>query len=135
MKWHGGCGETSMKFDTYKWFVLISLVPTFIACQSVPTNGYLTRKNVCGGTISAYFINGLANGRGTATCTNGDNYVGEFKDDKIHGQGTYTYANGDKYVGEHKDNKKHGQGTLTYANGHKYVGEFKDNKSHGQGTY
>ena len=31
---------------------------------------------------------------GTETFDNG-NYVGEWKDNKMHGQGTYAYANGD----------------------------------------
>ena len=42
--------------------------------------------------------------------------------------GTETYSNGDKYVGEYKNNKMHGQGTYTYADGEKYVGEFKNDK-------
>ena len=46
-----------------------------------------------------------------------------------------TFSNGDRYVGEWKDNKMHGQGTCTYASGGKYIGEWKDNKRHGQGTY
>jgi hypothetical protein len=72
---------------------------------------------------------------GTYTYVDGDKYIGEWKDDKIHGQGTYTYADGSKYVGEYIDNKRNGQGTYTYANGEKYVGEYKDDKIHGQGTY
>lgn len=40
--------------------------------------------------------------------------------------GTYRWSNGDKYVGNYKDGKKHGQGTYTFANGDKYVGEFKN---------
>ena len=77
---------------------------------------------------------------GTYTVSNGDRYVGEFKNDKKHGQGTYYYLaenewKGDKYVGEYKDDKRNGQGTYTFANGNKYVGEFKDDKFHGQGTY
>ena len=68
------------------------------------------------------------------TYSNGDKFVGEFKDDKRHGQGTYTFANGGKYVGEWKDGKSEGQGTGTYADGSKYVGEFKDGKPEGQGT-
>ena len=76
---------------------------------------------------------------GTYTYTNGDKYVGEFKNGKRHGQGTLTYPDGDKYVGEYKDNKRHGQGTYTYGPnsewaGDKYVGEWKDNIPHGQGT-
>ena len=54
---------------------------------------------------------------GTMTFSNGDKYVGEFKDDEYHGQGTYTYAKGDKYVGEYKDDKPHGQGTYAWADG------------------
>ena len=64
-----------------------------------------------------------------------DKYVGELKDGKPNGQGTYTFANGDKYVGEWKDNQKHGQGTYTFANGEKYVGEWKDGKNNGQGAF
>ena len=77
--------------------------------------------------------NGNANGQGTKTWANGDKYVGEYKDDKKNGQGTYRYSNGDKYVGEWKDDKKNGQGTYTWPNGDKYVGEWKDNNRTGQG--
>ena len=65
----------------------------------------------------------------------GEQYVGEWKDDKPHGQGTNTFADGSEYVGEYKDGNRHGQGTFTFANGDKYVGEWKDDKPHGQGTF
>ena len=71
----------------------------------------------------------------TLTFSNGDQYVGEFKDGKRHGQGTYTYVSGATYVGEFKNGRKHGKGTMTYAYGDQYVGEWKDDKFHGQGTY
>ena len=74
-------------------------------------------------------------GQGTFTRTDGSKYVGEFKDNNYHGQGTYTFADGDKYVGEWKDDKRHGQGAYTSADGGKYVGEFKDGQMQGQGTY
>ena len=51
-----------------------------------------------------------------------------------NGYGTYIFSNGDQYVGAFKDNKRHGQGTFTFANGNQYVGAFKDDKRHGQGT-
>jgi len=65
----------------------------------------------------------------------GDRYVGEFKDDKRHGQGTYISSNGGKFIGEFKDGQRNGQGTHTYADGNKYIGEYKDNNINGQGTY
>jgi len=97
------------------------------------------------------------NGYGTYTYADGEQYVGEFKDDLPNGQGTKTYVDGSKYIGEHKDGKKHGQGTyekdgtkyvgewgddlpngqgtLTFANGSKYIGEHKDGLPNGQGIY
>ena len=74
------------------------------------------------------------NGKGTFEFTDGDKYVGEFKDGKENGQGTKTYSYGSVYVGEFKDGWENGQGTLTYDNGAKYVGEFKDGLMYGQGT-
>ena len=64
---------------------------------------------------------------GTETFDNG-NYVGEWKDNKMHGQGTYTYTNGEKYVGEFKDYKIHGQGTYTFPDGVKKSGYWKNDK-------
>ena len=37
--------------------------------------------------------------------------------DKQNGNGIFTWTNGDKYVGEWKNGDKHGQGTYTKANG------------------
>ena len=65
---------------------------------------------------------------GTLTYPNGNEYVGEFKDDERNGQGTYTFADGSKYVGEFKDGKYHGQGTFTYASGKKEVGYYINNE-------
>ncbi len=65
--------------------------------------------------------------QGTYTWTNGDQYVGEWKDGRMHGQGTYTYATGRRYVGEYKNAKKHGQGTFTYPDGSKAEGIWKEN--------
>ena len=48
-----------------------------------------------------YILEGL----GSLTSTDGEKYVGEWKDGKLNGQGTYTWSDGDKYVGEYKDGK------------------------------
>ena len=65
---------------------------------------------------------------GAYTYDEGDKYVGEWKDDKMHGHGTYTTGSGEFYVGEFKGSKFHGHGTYTFDDGDKYVGEWKDNK-------
>ena len=64
--------------------------------------------------------------KGTITFDNGNTYVGELQDNKMHGQGTLTYDSGTKYIGEFKNNKKHGKGTVIHADGGKIVGEWKD---------
>jgi hypothetical protein len=42
-------------------------------------------------TFDGKFIKGKINGWGTANHTNGEKFVGEYKDGKMHGQGTYTF--------------------------------------------
>ena len=72
---------------------------------------------------------------GTFTFTSGNEYVGEWKDDKRHGYGTFRFVDGDQHVGEYKDGKPNGHGTYIWADGDKYVGEYKDGKPNGHGTY
>ncbi len=71
---------------------------------------------------------------GTYTYTNGDSYVGAFKEGIRSGEGRYIYANGNKYIGEWIDGKKNGKGEFIYLNGNKYVGDFVDGKWNGKGT-
>ena len=75
-----------------------------------------------------------SNGTGTMVWPNGDQYVGEWKDGKIHGVGTLTWSDGTKYAGDWKNGIEDGIGTLTWPNGDQYVGERKDSKASGQGT-
>ena len=44
---------------------------------------------------------------------------------KPHGQGRVT-TDGDSYVGEWKDGKRHGTGTMNFSNGDVYFGEWKN---------
>ena len=53
-------------------------------------------------------------------------FTWEWKDGIQNGQGTRTWSNGDKYVGEEKDGKRNGQGTYTYKDGRKFIGEWKN---------
>ena len=54
---------------------------------------------------------------GTYTRTNGESYVGEFKNGQRNGQGIYSFGNGTMYVGEYKDGIWNGQGTQHTSNG------------------
>ena len=49
-------------------------------------------------------------------------------------QGTFAWSDGESYVGEFRNDKRSGQGTFTWSNGETYVGEFRDNKRHGGGV-
>ena len=92
----------------------------------------------CGdGKMEGNCVSGdCANGYGTYTLSNGEKYVGKWKDSMKSGQGAYTLpAVGEKYVGEWRSGKMHGYGTYTYPNGDKYVGRWIRDKENGQGTY
>lgn len=75
------------------------------------------------------------NGYGKYVWSNGDEYIGNWKNNKQHGQGYYTFKTGGKYSGEYKDGYRHGTGTYTWADGEKYSGQWMNDKQHGEGTY
>jgi TonB family protein len=47
---------------------------------------------------------------GEVISSNGQKYVGEFRNGKENGKGMYTFPNGEKYIGEWRNGKRHGQG-------------------------
>ena len=122
--------------------------------------GTLRRNGI---TLTANFINGVANGKGQKIYPNGDSYQGNFKDNLFSGKGTFVYGmssekwSGDKYIGDFESGNRHGTGTYTQlngvtyvgewrhgdesygtlylGNGEKYVGEFWDRKAEGEGEY
>ncbi|XP_042364659.1 MORN repeat-containing protein 3 [Plectropomus leopardus] len=73
---------------------------------------------------------------------NGDEYTGEWLDNKKHGKGTQVWKkSGVIYNGEWKFGKRDGYGTYsvllpdTKQYARKYCGEWKNGKKHGYGTY
>ena len=50
------------------------------------------------------------NGNGHFEYSNGDHYIGEFKEKKFNGKGEFDYAIGDIFDGNWVDNKKNGSG-------------------------
>ncbi|KAM3874294.1 MORN repeat-containing protein 3 [Diretmus argenteus] len=78
--------------------------------------------------------------RHTVFSANGDEYTGEWLDNKKHGKGTHVWKNGAIYVGDWKFGKRDGYGTysilLPETNGYarQYFGTWKNGKKHGYGT-
>jgi len=65
--------------------------------------------------------------------SNGDKYVGDYKNGKRSGKGVYYSFKGHKYEGEYENNKPNGQGIQTFANGERHEGLYKDGKLNGIG--
>ena len=56
-------------------------------------------------------------------------YLGEIRNGVPEGQGTFTFSDGGKYEGEWKDGNEHGQGTYTSPDGIKWpCPEKRDNE-------
>ena len=112
----------------WEWLfpVIIFLILLFLILIIIPLDSL---------KVSVCLEGDCENGKGTYTWTDGDEYIGEWKDGVPHGQGTHTWPSGNKYIGQWKDGKKHGQGTFTWTSGNKYVGAFRDDKLEPQGTF
>lgn len=64
---------------------------------------------------------------GTKSFSNGNLYIGEFKNGEYNGNGRFTSLNGFEYFGKYKDGYYDGKGTYTW-NGVKYTGDFSRGK-------
>ncbi len=80
------------------------------------------------------FINGVREGKGSFTFSNGNEYIGNFVTNKSNGIGRMKYNNGDEYLGNWLDGKKDGLGIYTWKDGYIYIGEFKDSHMDGDGS-
>jgi hypothetical protein len=56
--------------------------------------------------------------------SNGSEYKGEFKFNKMEGKGKWKSKLGDKYEGDFNNNLKEGWGVYSWRNGKVYEGEF-----------
>ncbi len=75
--------------------ILILFISLVISCSAPtgPQSSYVTDGSELSPCPDAPTSN-WSNCFGTYTYTNGDKYVGEYKDGNLHGQGVYTYADG-----------------------------------------
>ena len=78
---------------------------------------------------------GLPEGRGVATFTDGRIFAGEMAAGLFTGTGTLTLPGGERYTGEFAAGQFQGQGVYTFANGDRYVGEFQAGLMHGTGIF
>jgi len=78
--------------------------------------------------------NGMKHGMGTLTWDDGDQYVGEFRNDEKT-LGTFRWRGGDTYTGEWKQSLMHGKGTYTYKNKRTYEGEWVAGYKQGFGKF
>lgn len=58
--------------------------------------------------------------------SNGDTYIGEFKDGLYHGKGQFNDKDGNVFDGEFQNGKKEGTGVLIKRNGDKLEGMFSN---------
>jgi len=77
---------------------------------------------------SKCIIGDCINGQVIYSFSNGDKYVGEFREGKLHGNGTLYFSSGDEYVGKFNNGKLNGKGIYSYNTGAIYLGYFRENK-------
>ena len=78
---------------------------------------------------------GERHGYGAFVADNGNEYEGEWKNDKREGHGKAKYNTGDVYIGNWKNCKRHGHGTMYIENGDVYEGGWNNGFKDGPGTY
>jgi hypothetical protein len=77
---------------------------------------------------------GIPNGQGDGTFSDGTNYVGSWVNGKITGKGKMIFPNGTIYEGDFLNGHPNGQGKIIYPSGNSYDGEWVDGKRNGEGT-
>jgi hypothetical protein len=91
--------------------------------------GYATAVQPNSGCIKGDCFNGY----GTFLYTNGNRYVGDFRQGDPHGRGILYFANGNKYLGNWQKSYREGDGKFIFNEGHEYTGQFRQNQFHGKG--
>ena len=116
-----------------KKLILLLFIPIFCFSQNQDdcTKKEIVEENYTYNGCVNY--EGIPNGKGKFTQSNGLKYDGNFKDWKFEGYGVLTDRSGNVYKGNFVEDKKQGQGELININGNKYIGFFKNDMYSGQG--
>merc|ERR1712176_927998 len=115
----GLCGEGYLEEFEGK-FGRCSIEKGFIGEKLTGKFGYIEQKFHNKAMIQGHMLDGMLQFKGRILTPDGDEYAGDFKDDKLHGNGTTTFADRSKYEGDFKDGDCHGSGTHYLADGSKY---------------
>lgn len=83
-------------------------------------------------SFSGILRDGIKDGRGEESMTDGSKYIGEYRQDKRNGFGKLITSSGIELSGEFVNGLLTGQGVMQ-APAYKYVGEFMNGKLHGEG--
>lgn len=87
------------------------------------------------GEVIMTSVGPIAHGRGELLLSNGDVYIGPFKNGMMHGSNAiYKSKHGREFCGTYHDNFKHGFGEQLYTNGDRYVGQYYDDLPNGVGV-
>ncbi len=78
-------------------------------------------------------VDGVPNGFGIYSYSDGSKYEGDWKDGCKHGQGKMLYFNGDIYEGHWKNELRSGHGKIIYCDGEIYDGGWKIGQRSGYG--
>lgn len=97
-------------------------------------NGAGSYRYAANSKYTGQFLNGLREGNGKITLTNGNAYDGQFSRNRMQGEGTMVYSNGDKYIGTWQNDQMHGRGKYYFKTKERYEGDFKNGEFEGQGT-
>lgn len=67
--------------------------------------------------------------------SDGRQFEGEWKNNKMEGKGVFTWPDNRRYEGDYVDDKKEGYGIFYWPDGRKYEGEWRNGKQDGVGVY
>jgi hypothetical protein len=97
-------------------------------------NGSGTYRYSATSKYSGQFLNGLREGKGKITFSNGNIYEGLFSRNKMQGEGTMNYGNGDRYTGTWLNDQPSGKGVYAFKTKERYEGDFKNGEFDGYGS-